>query len=363
MVPEITTTYFGSELHSSQSRGYSVPPEKKQDSSIDINANGSFQNIGEFLTSAGLSKDAANIIMASWRHTTKQQYGTYYKKWVCFCREKSINQINPSLHDIISFLTKLHQSGLGYSTINTAKSMLSSIFEILFKQDIGNNPLIKRFMRGIFQLKPALPRYNVTWNVNKVLEFLKDLPTDGSITLRLLSMKLAVLLALTTGQRCQTLSLIDINSIELHTDHLKIRIANVLKQTKPNKHLPEICIERYPDVQICVVNTLKEYLRKTQAIRKSSTLFVITQKPHSPASKSTISSWIKLVLHLSGIDTSIFKPHSTRSASASEAIKNVSVDTVIRTAGWTKENTFRKFYKRPVTIDSSYSNAVLSSLN
>lgn len=77
--------------------------------------------------------------------------------------------------------------------------MLSSIFEILFKQDIGNNPLIKRFMRGIFQLKPALPRYNVTWNVNKVLEFLKDLPTDGSITLRLLSMKLAVLLALTTG--------------------------------------------------------------------------------------------------------------------------------------------------------------------
>ena len=71
------------------------------------------------------------------------------QKCVCFCREKSINQINPSLDDLISFPTKLHQSGLGYSTINTAKSMLSSIFEILFEQDIGNRLLIKRFMRGI----------------------------------------------------------------------------------------------------------------------------------------------------------------------------------------------------------------------
>lgn len=60
--------------------------------------------------------------------------------------------------------------------------MLSSIFEILFQHDIGNHPLIKRLMRGIFQLKPALPTYNVTWNYNKVLEFLKDLSTDGSIT-------------------------------------------------------------------------------------------------------------------------------------------------------------------------------------
>lgn len=240
--------------------------------------------------------------------------------------------------------------------------MLSSMFEILFKRDIGNDPLIKRFMRGIFQLKPTLPRYNVTWNVNTVLEFLKNLPTNNSITLRLLSIKLATLLALTTGQRCQTLSVIDINNMDIDADCVKIRIGSVLKQTKPNKHLSEICIESYPEGPICVVKSLQQYLDKTKAVRQSSKLFLITQKPHNPASKSTIATWIKLALQLGGIDTSIFKPHSTRGASTSEAIKKVPIDTVIRTAGWTKENTFRKFYKRPVSIDSSYSNAILSAL-
>jgi hypothetical protein len=28
-------------------------------------------------------------------------------------------------------------------------------------------------MKGIFTLRPAFPRYNVTWDVNKVLNYLK----------------------------------------------------------------------------------------------------------------------------------------------------------------------------------------------
>ena len=35
--------------------------------------------------------------------------------------------------------------------------------------------------------------------------------------------------------------------------------------------------------------------------------------PHGPASKDTISKWLKQVMFDAGLDTSIFKPHSTRS--------------------------------------------------
>ena len=53
------------------------------------------------------------------------------------CHEQVTDKINPSLGDILVFFTPLHDEGPGYSAINTAKSMLSSSFEIIHKRDIG----------------------------------------------------------------------------------------------------------------------------------------------------------------------------------------------------------------------------------
>ena len=54
-------------------------------------------------------------------------------------------------------------------------------------------------------------------------------------------------------------------------------------------------------------------------------------------------------------------PHSTRSASCSAAAKcNVPIDTILRTAGWTRDNVFRKFYNRSVSNDDSFSKSILS---
>ena len=39
--------------------------------------------------------------------------------------------------------------------------------------NLGTHPLVRRFMKGVFILRPALPRYNVTWDVNIVLNYLK----------------------------------------------------------------------------------------------------------------------------------------------------------------------------------------------
>ena len=80
--------------------------------------------------------------------------------------------------------------------------MLSSVFSLLHKRDIGAEPLQRRFMKGIFNLKPSLSRYGNTWDVQVVIDYLDSLNTT-ELSLRLLSVKLATLLALTTGQRCQ----------------------------------------------------------------------------------------------------------------------------------------------------------------
>ena len=63
-----------------------------------------------------------------------------------------------------------------------------------------------------------------------------------------------------------------------------------------------------------------------------------------------------------GVDMSMFTPHSLRSASTSAAgFANLPLDTILRTAGWSKEDTFRKFYERPVGRDTSFARAVLNT--
>ena len=174
-------------------------------------------------------------------------------------------------------------------------------------------------------------------------------------------MKLALLIILTTGQRCQTIRALDLNNLEITKEHDKIRIGELLKQTKPKAHLAELYIEAFrqkPD--ICVVSALQTYIKKTESIRTDSSLFIITQKPYSPASKSTIAGWLKFGLKLAGIDLTLFTPHSTRSASTSAVVNRVPIDTIIKTAGWSRDCTFRKFYKRPITNGASFSNSILS---
>ena len=106
---------------------------------------------------------------------------------------------------------------------------------------------------------------------------------------------------------------------------------------------------------ICVIQSVNLYLAQTANLRRvsdSGRLFLITQEPFTEVTKSTIARWI---------DTDIFTPHSTRAAATSAASVKVSIDTIIRTAGWTRDNTFRKFYKRPVVNSSEFSHSVLDA--
>ena len=121
-----------------------------------------------------------------------------------FCGKQQTDVINLSENNILNYLTMLHQRNLGFSSVNTTKSTLSSLCSLLHKRDIGKKPLIRHFMKGIFNLKPALPRYVNTWNVQVVTDYLESLITS-ELNLKSLSVKLTTLLVLATGQRCQTL--------------------------------------------------------------------------------------------------------------------------------------------------------------
>ena len=59
----------------------------------------------------------------------------------------------------------------------------------------------------------------------------------------------------------------------------------------------------------------------------------------------------------------VFKPHSTFSASTSKAAaKQIPLRTIMNTAGWSRQSTFTKFYKKTVLVcdDGEYANTELT---
>ena len=145
--------------------------------------------IREGLNKYALSPAAKDVLMASWREGTSTQYHTYLGKWNQYCRDKNIDVFQPGVTNGIEFLVSLCKSGLGYSAINTARSALSSILVLEDGVKFGEHPLVPRCMKGIFELKPALPKYTEIWDVNIVLGYLRAAAPLRSLSLKQLTLR------------------------------------------------------------------------------------------------------------------------------------------------------------------------------
>ena len=102
-----------------------------------------------------MSPATLNIILSSWTEKTRTKYNIYLSRFATFCKSENLN---PHVRDEhvtldLEFLTEMFQKGYCFSTINSALAALSSV------NDTGSEPLVCRFMRGLFNLRPARPRY------------------------------------------------------------------------------------------------------------------------------------------------------------------------------------------------------------
>ena len=62
----------------------------------------------------------------------------------------------------------------------------------------GSHRLVCRFMEGVFETKPSLPRYTETWDVNIMINYLASLGPPKELTLKVLTYKVVMLLASNT---------------------------------------------------------------------------------------------------------------------------------------------------------------------
>lgn len=299
-------------------------------------------------------------ILASLSNSTKSQYTSSFKLWWGYCGTKRIDPYDIKVYDLLDFLADCLQKGCSYGSLNNHRSALS----LISRNKVGQDERVKRFFKGAFKIKPSFPKYDCTWNPNVVLDYLANLYPNNSLSLEQLTKKLVILLALSTGQRCQTLSLIRIPNIKISSERIIINITDIIKTSGIGRAQPRLDLPFFIQRPcVCPASTLVSYIAMTSTNRSShdDRLILTIKKPYHPASSQTLGRWIKQMLASSGIDTTVFSAHSTRHATTSAAQRaGVSVDVIRKTAGWSDQSaTFANFYNRPlINIDSNFVNSI-----
>ena len=354
--------YVGSQTNSTstESRFASASAFQRGTSSSDHETS-RLAVVSQHLSDKGISDEAAELILASWRTGTEQQYSGAWRQWVSWCDKRKSNPLSASIGTVSQFLTSLYASGLSYSTVNTYRSAISMTHLPIDGVPVGSHYLIKRLMKGIFNKRPPVPRYVISWPVEKVLRYLKIMPGYDQISLKLLTWKTAILIALVSADRGDAIAALSTEYMIKDSEGYHFLVSKPTKCTRPGRGIKQIDLPKFTkDRRICVVYCLDKYLRATKRLRVDKQLFISYVKPHRSVTRTSIARWIKLIMQKSGIDVSIFQPHSTRSASTSTAFQQgVSVPDILKKADWSNASVFHRFYNRP-KVHADFAQAILS---
>ena len=90
---------------------------------------------------------------------------------------------------------------------------MSFIFLTTNGISFGKQPLIQRLLKRMFKGQPSLRRYTVTFDVKPVFECIKEIAYLDNTYLEIRPKILATIVCLLNGQRSQTLSLLQTNSM------------------------------------------------------------------------------------------------------------------------------------------------------
>lgn len=194
--------------------------------------------------------------MASWRDSTQKQYAGYLQKSQRFCSGRKVDTFSPPVEEVLHFLTELFEANCRYSTLNTARSALSTFIVLPGIISVGNHPIVTRFVKGVFQSRPTFPKYTEIWDVNVVLSYLKTLSRVAKLSLKDLTYKVTMMLMLLSGQRTQTIQLLNLKDKSQFT----FKVLSKVKHTKPGRHLQDLKFKAYaPDRQLCIYTYLQKY--------------------------------------------------------------------------------------------------------
>ena len=247
---------------------------------------------------AGFSPDVIEILLSSWSESTKKRYAGLWRAWAEWYAMRRWCPFSAPLTSVLLFLASLlKEKDLEYRTIAVYRSAISQIHDLVDSVPLGGLPIVSKFMKGVFRTKPPKPKYCSSWNVAKVLDFLRNQESR-----KLLTFKLTVLLALTTSARAHELTALDLDFSLVMEDAWEFTIPEHVKSSRPGHPPRKFYLPSFPqDNAICVVRVLRAYTLRTGNIRKARKLLISYIAPYDSVSSQTVSRWLAQAIHLAGI--------------------------------------------------------------
>lgn len=135
----------------------------------------------------------------------------------------------------------------------------------------------------------------------------------------------------------------------LFKDHAVLTLSALEKQARPSHVRGYLRVHRFSeDPSLCPVAALTTYCDQISRLNPSrAALFASFCAPYDVVTPQTLARWTVALLTAAGVDTSVWKSHSARSASALHHRRHLSVLQIHRLADWSSSSgVFKTFYER-----------------
>ena len=375
MVP--SSTEHGNRLPSDHSEQeiFTSRPERKSTPS-DFKQNSSAECLVDFREEMAGGKVSGRV-KSLWAESrtagTRANYNSAWKKFCSWCDEREIDPVRCPVKDILEFLAAIFDEGREHSSVNGARSAISAYHVHVNNRPVGEHPLICSLVKGVSNVRPPQPRYCSTWDINTVLRHIMTMGQNNDLSHRDLSLKTALLLAITSAHRGKELHLLTVNLVNVHDKHTSFQFYKKHKKTKPGEKPKPSTFHKSPgNPLLCPCLTLQDYMSRSREwrIRDDASklsypdqLFSSSRVPHQAVTKPTVAKWMVDMIRKAGVDVSTYTSHSTRGASTSKAASlGVPIDTIVKQGNWSNKSVFEKFYYKPIDEEGRHFQETVLSL-
>ena len=187
------------------------------------------------LSSEGISKESTTLTANARRSGTITHYKSSWRKWHSWCVGRQIDPIKCPLTHILDFLTECFHEGFQFNTIAGFRSAISAYHDPIEGITVGSDSRLSALLSGVSNSRPLQPNYTFIWNVKRVIEFLTTLPYDSDLSLQDLTLKLTMLLALTSAARASEICYLDTRYLIKHNSGCIFHFGKNTKTSKKGK--------------------------------------------------------------------------------------------------------------------------------
>ena len=193
----------------------------------------------------------------------------------------------------------MFNQGLSASTLRFIRSAIG-FYLCESHNDIVHSHLVSRLFKYFEKKRPTVPRYSVTWDVNSVLAFLKSWHPIKELSLKQLTLKTCMLIALCSSDRAQTIHQMRVDRCVTTARGVEFPIFSRLKTSRHLRRPRVVICPRWSEASLDVERYVTEYMNRTIPLRwkavrngnpKPNQLF-LSHKSGKPVARNTISRWL-----------------------------------------------------------------------